>query len=295
MNREAQSVVVLLFGGVLIGVTVSGKYTAYVKPGFGPLLVGAGIVLMLVGLASLAQSALRLFRHARESADTASEAASESEAVSVAASSDHGHDHDRSRAPWLLLAPVLMLVAVAPTALGADAVGRNAGSQEALGLEAGVSPASAPEAAPTSNEGYARNDGSGTARDADGRKTMPFPDLPPGENPTLTFKNFVLRALYDGQQSVTENPVTLVGFIAPAGEGYTDGYTIARLSISCCAADANPIRIHVDGDPPFPSDTWVAAVVTAVPDSGNQGNSYVPTATVNAIEQVSPPSDPYEL
>ena len=46
--------------------------------------------------------------------------------------------------------------------------------------------------------------------------------------------------------------MTVTGFIAPAGEGYTDGYTIARMVISCCAADANPMQLHVAGDRAVP-------------------------------------------
>lgn len=35
MNKEAQSIVVTLLGGILIGITVSGRYTSYVKSGSG--------------------------------------------------------------------------------------------------------------------------------------------------------------------------------------------------------------------------------------------------------------------
>ena len=38
----------------------------------------------------------------------------------------HGHYHSTSKAPWLILLPVLVLLLVAPPALGADAVARNA-------------------------------------------------------------------------------------------------------------------------------------------------------------------------
>ena len=105
---------------------------------------------------------------------------------------------------------------------------------------------------------------------------MHFPALE-GTNPSVTIKDFVLRALYDADNSVQDTPVTVTGFIAPAGEGYTDGYTIARMVISCCAADANPMQLHVAGDPPFPDNTWVDAVVTVVADTATLDNGYVPT------------------
>jgi uncharacterized repeat protein (TIGR03943 family) len=122
---------------------------------------------------------------------------------------------------------------------------------------------------------------------------MHFPALE-GTNPSVTIKDFVLRALYDADNSVQDTPVTVTGFIAPAGEGYTDGYTIARMVISCCAADANPMQLHVAGDPPFPDNTWVDAVVTVVADTATLDNGYVPTVTLTTATTVGQPDDPYE-
>lgn len=297
MNKEAQSILVTLFGGLLIGITASGTFTSYVKPGFGPLLLTAGIILILVGLLSLLQTVVGEVRRAKAVA-LAEEAAGRPVRSGLRAHAPHddrhvveldahGHTHTRSRAPWLILAPVLLLLVVSPTALGADAVSRNAGSQALAGLDA------AP-AATTVYEGYAPNDGSGSAKDSAGRRTLPFGPLPSGTEPVVLLKDFVLRSLYDADNSVSKTPVTLVGFIAPAGEGFTSGYTLARLSINCCAADANPVRVHVEGDPPFPENTWVAAVGTAVEGSGGVDNDYVPTARISSMGPVQQPSDPYE-
>lgn len=297
MNKEAQSILVTLFGGLLIGVTASGKFTSYVKPGFGPLLLAAGVILMLVGLLSLLQTIVGEVRRAKTEAEAQQDvglparsglrAHPPHEDHADAELDAHGHAHTRSRAPWLILAPVLMLLVVSPSALGADAVARNAGSQAIAGLDA------APAAA-TVYQGYAPNDGSGSAENSSGRRTLPFGPLPTGTDPVVLLKDFVLRALYDADNSVTKTPVTLVGFISPAGDGFTSGYTLARLSINCCAADANPVRIHIDGTPPFPDNTWVAAVGTAVEGTGGTDNDYVPTAQLTSIGPVQQPSDPYE-
>ncbi|WP_029135407.1 TIGR03943 family putative permease subunit [Nakamurella lactea] len=283
MNKEAQSIVVTLLGGTLVGITASGRYTSYVKPGFGPLILIGGIVLIVIGVLSLVQIVLGARRESEGTTRPATTAEGGAE-VEVDA---HGHSHRHSRAPWLILVPSLILVLVAPSALGADAVARNAGSQAIAGMEA------APAAA-TKYDGYAPNDGSGSAEDSSGRRTMSFDPLPTGPDPVITIKDFVLRTLYDADDSVSTTPVTVVGFIAPAGSGYHGGYTIARLAISCCAADANPIRIHVDGDPPFAVNTWVAAVVTGVSGTGGADNDYVPQARVTNVQQVAQPSDPYE-
>jgi uncharacterized repeat protein (TIGR03943 family) len=122
---------------------------------------------------------------------------------------------------------------------------------------------------------------------------MSFPPLPPG-NTSVSLKEFVMRALYDGENSVSDNDVTVIGFIAPAGDGYTDGYSLARMTISCCAADANPIRVHLAGKPRFPIDTWVTAVIRARPGSAGADNQYVPTVDVISMGTTRQPSDPYE-
>jgi uncharacterized repeat protein (TIGR03943 family) len=143
--------------------------------------------------------------------------------------------------------------------------------------------------------GYKFNDGSGSAADSTGsRRTMHFPALPAVDNPSVGMKDLILRALYDADNSVEGVPVTVTGFIAPAGDGYSDGYTVARIVISCCAADANPMQLHIAGDAPFPANTWVDAVVTVVPNTATMDNGYVPTVTVTSMTPVPQPDDPYE-
>jgi hypothetical protein len=53
------------------------------------------------------------------------------------------------------------------------------------------------------------------------------------------------------------------------------------------------MRVHVDGPPPFPENTWVRAVMTAYPGSGTLANEYVPTASVASIVKTGQPDDPY--
>lgn len=301
MGVQTQSIIVTLLGGLLISITVSGRFTSYVRPGFKWLLLISGAILVIVGIVSLVLAVRADMRAGKQRGATGDDADhDEGEQGSDA----HGHDHSASKAPWLILAPVLVLLLVAPPALGADAVARNAGSQGLAGFDAAAAGAAA---ASTKTDvggkdgtsgvsgGYAFNDGSGSVYDSSGgRRTMHF-DALAGTDPQLSMKEFVLRSLYDADRSLDNGtPVTVTGFLAPAGQGFDSGYTIARMSISCCAADANPLQLHVDGDPPFPSDTWVQAVVVNVPNTGTLDNGYVPTVTVNSIQTVDQPDDPYE-
>ena len=295
MNRAAQSMIAMVLGGALLGVTLTGRFTSYVRPGLGPLLLIAGAVLVLVGLLSLVEVAVQA-RHAHQAG---------------AASSDdaHGHDHGRSRSPWLILAPIFVLLLVAPPALGAEAVTHNAGSQAVNGIDgvqkavtdAGYgagSPTTTPDKSGAGGGGYAFNDGSGSgegaAAFAQKRPTRSFPALPGGKDPQITLYDFIQRALYDADSSVVNTPVTVTAFVAPAGDGFSGGYTLARLKVSCCAADATPMQVHVDGSVPLPVNTWVTAVVTAQDGSASAENDYVPTVNVTTLTTMDQPSDPYE-
>ncbi len=301
MNQETQSIIVTLLGGLLVSITLSGRFTSYVRPGFAPLLLIGGGILIVVGVLTLI-----LTIRADIEADRARKQALAAAAASGVADA-HGHDHSASRAPWLLLAPVLVLLLMAPPALGADAVARNASSQALAGVavvsgDPGASSTATgasstntgASSTATGGGGYAFNDGSGSAEDSEGsRRTMHFPPLQ-GQNPSLGLKDVILRALYDADYSVRDVPVTVTGFVAPAGQGYSDGYTIARMVISCCAADANPMQLHVTGQAPYPENTWVQAVVTVDADSATLDNGYVPTVAVGSMTPVQQPDDPYE-
>ena len=82
-----------------------------------------------------------------------------------------------SKAPWLILVPVLVLLLVAPPALGADAVARNASSQALAGMTV-VARDQAGSKDAAGGGGYKFNDGSGSAADSAGsRRTMHFPAL----------------------------------------------------------------------------------------------------------------------
>lgn len=287
MNREAQSIVVVLLGALMLAITATGRFTAYVKPGFAPLLWVGGGALVLVGVLSLVSAAREALARATVDARGHDHDGDETHGHDDHAHDDHGpeghgheghshdgHDHDRSRAPWLILAPVLVLLVVAPPALGADSLAQYSGSQAVSAVD------------PTSGGGR-------MFRDDSGRTVMEFAPLPAGTAPEIGLRELILRALYDVDDSVALAPVTVEGFVAPAGEGFTEGWTLARVSIACCAADATALRVHVPGEMPYPPDTWVRAVVLVVPDTATDDNAYVPTVELSSLTVVDRPANPY--
>ncbi|MEU1736827.1 TIGR03943 family protein [Streptosporangium sp. NPDC020145] len=99
MSRVTQSLVLALLGGVVLWISgFSTSYLNYVKPGFRPFLVGAGVVLVVLGVAGL-------FTKRKHDHDH-----------------DHGHGHGVA---WLLCLPVFAILLVAPPALGSFAAARS--------------------------------------------------------------------------------------------------------------------------------------------------------------------------
>ncbi|WP_329044378.1 TIGR03943 family protein [Amycolatopsis sp. NBC_01488] len=178
-----------------------------------------------------------------------------------AAEPDHDHDgHAHSARPaWLLLVPVLAVFLVAPPALGADSVIRT---------EARV-PASAAAANAAS-----------------------FPPLPTGNVVPLTVNEFVSRAGWDAAGTLDHRTVSLTGFVV-----HTGGRTLlARLVISCCAADAFPVTVHLRGDEAdqLASDAWIQVTGQVVPGTATKDTGCTPDFTLASIAPVPAPKDPYE-
>ncbi len=253
MNRETRAIVTGMLGGLLLAITLSGKFTSYVKPGFRPMLLIAGGILVVLAIASLAAAIRDDIASPKPDADGDGDE-----------TDDHQGHHHGTRAPWLMLAPVLVLLFVAPPALGAAAVDR--------GISCGTP---APD---------------GTTYPS--RRVKAADPLPVGPPVPLSMQEFVQRSLYDADHSTAMTDVEVVAFISRSNcDG--DGYSLVRLKISCCAADAIAVRVHVDAPTQYPSDTWVRAVIRAVPDTGDQSNNYVPSVSVISLTPMSQPDEPY--
>jgi uncharacterized repeat protein (TIGR03943 family) len=173
-----------------------------------------------------------------------------------------GHQHS-SRSPWLLMLPVLAIFLVAPPALGADKVARS-------------------------------GDRPVVAQQPKGDSNVDFTPLPAEEAPLLKIGEVVTRAIWDDSGSLDGRQVRLVGFVAKG----TDGSSyLARLVISCCAADATPVKVKLKGGQTeqYPPDTWLEVRGEVEPGTANEGNGYAPTFVVSQASQVQAPPDPYEF
>ncbi|MET8999020.1 TIGR03943 family protein [Amycolatopsis sp. NPDC004169] len=176
-----------------------------------------------------------------------------------AAAHEHdGHAHS-ARPAWLLLVPVLAVFLVAPPALGADSVIRTE--------------ARAPSSAAVAN-------------------AAAFPPLPAGDVVPLSVNDFVTRAGWDAAGTLNGRTVSLTGFVV-----HTGGSTLlARLVISCCAADAFPVTVRLRGAAAdhLASDAWIQVTGQVVPGTATKDNSYTPDFTPASLTSVPTPKDPYE-
>jgi len=260
MTGEVRNALLVFVGGVLVLVVADGTYLHYVRPAAAPLVLVAGLVIIVLAL-------IDVVRDLQGRPDPAAHGAD---------GDGLGHDgtghHETGRVAWLLLLPVLTVLLVSPPALGSDAVDLAGGR-------------TAPTAA------------------------VPADDpLPPGDAPVLAVVDFVSRvaAMSSSGRAGQAGPlvgrdVTLTGFVVPARTG--PGTDLTRLVISCCAADASPVRVHL-ADPvgalvprmaaPSQGDRWLRVRGRLVTGTGTAADGFVPTIRVVDAADVPPAVPAYE-
>ncbi|WP_447006239.1 TIGR03943 family putative permease subunit [Saccharothrix isguenensis] len=253
MRRETQNILLVLLGGALLKLALTGTYLRYVKESLQPWLILTGAVMVALALVSV----VRDIRAGGEHPDGAEDGGQEDGGHEHGGIAHAGHDHGKSRSPWMLLLPVLAVFLISPPALGADTVNR---SDRNAAQEAKASNGFAP---------------------------LPSDDVIP-----LTISEFVTRTAWDDSGSLDDRTVKLTGFVVRK-----DGDVfVARLTISCCAADASPVKAKMVGQDfdAFPTDQWVEATGRVVPGSATKASAFVPTFTVSEVVPIAAPEDTYE-
>ncbi|MFE2408514.1 TIGR03943 family putative permease subunit [Kitasatospora sp. NPDC059408] len=166
----------------------------------------------------------------------------------------HDHGHGAPRTAWLLLLPVLAIYLLQPRALGAFT---------------------------------AQHSDSTAAKPAD--PAGGFGPLPANGPVALRLADFDARAVWDTSGSLKGRQVRLTGFATPGPGG--GSWYLTRLTITCCAADAQTSKVEVhDVDAP-PEGTWVEVTGTWQPD-GRSGA--VPALAADRVRRIAEPGDPYE-
>jgi len=167
----------------------------------------------------------------------------------------HAHEHGAPRTSWLLALPLFALLLVAPPALGADSVSRGASTLPV-----------APE--------------------------YRFPPLPAVRDGAvdLSLREYGNRAAFE-PESVQGTPVRLLGFSTPDQQGWV----LARVSLSCCAADGRAATVRMTGEPALaapPADSWWEVTGTYTPGVAEDGG--VPALQVTSMTAVAAPDSQYD-
>jgi uncharacterized repeat protein (TIGR03943 family) len=240
VRQDLHALVLALLGGTLLKLALSGDYTRYVRTGLGPYLAAAGAVVIAVAVGSLISGRLRTTIHNGH---------------------DHGggtHTHGGPDVAWLLLLPLLVVLLLAPPALGSFSAAR-----------------------------------SGTALGAASTSTLPA--LPTGDPVRLSELDYASRAVFDQGRSLTGRHLTLSGFLVPSGSG---GWYLTRMVITCCAADAQPIKVGLTGSLPdgLAANDWleVTGGYTARQDTDPDNGEAIPYLTVSSATTIPAPARQYE-
>lgn len=273
----------LLLGGAILKASLTDMYLRYVKAGLQPFLIGAGALLVLAAVMTLWYDLRHGSTVDTECADHDGPAAGTDPAAGhgdrahagvahdhaegasgagrgrAGSAHDHGHSgHREPRVGWLLIAPVLGLLLVAPPALGSYAAGQ-----------------------------------AGSALSA--QQVSDFPALPDGDPAEISVLDYATRAIFDKGLSIGERRVRITGFLSDNPEG---GQLLTRMILSCCAADARPIKVGMNGSVPtgLLADSWVEITGTYSDQRGTDsvnGDS-IPFIEVLEWRTVQAPAEQYE-
>ena len=119
--------------------------------------------------------------------------------------------------------------------------------------------------------------------------------LPAGNPVPLTVVDYAGRAVYDHGRSIAGRRVEVTGFVALDGGGAP---YLVRMALSCCAADAQPVKIALTGQipPVLQPDTWLQVTGTYTPRQTKDPVNNGPIPYLNVIEAkpVPTPHDPYD-
>jgi uncharacterized repeat protein (TIGR03943 family) len=172
---------------------------------------------------------------------------------------DDHHGVGRGRIGWLLVVPVVVMILFGPQPMGDFAIGRT------------------PNLPPYAFDiaAYASQTGQHV--------------------PDLRFVDVLQGSEQAGNRDyLTSHDVTLEGFVSRPEISGAGTFLFTRYLISCCAADAQPLSVVINGAPSIPpKGRW--AHVTARLESGARGEGKLgPVLTLSRIELIKAPANTYE-
>ncbi|MFF6772075.1 TIGR03943 family putative permease subunit [Streptomyces sp. NPDC012637] len=247
-------------GGGLLHITVgSDTYLRYVKEGLWAPLILSGVLLVILGGTGLAAEVRERLRQpvVQLRRDAHGRPYWHDTSHDHADHEDHGHGHGHGHGGAPRVAWLLAVPALTLLFFAPPALGSYTASREG-------------------------------ARAAAERTS--FADLKDVPTVPMSMREFIGRTAYE-QMSLRGRKIRLVGFASPGPR--PDTWYLNRLTVSCCAADARPLRVEMHGAAAPPTDTWVE--VTGLWRSGEvDPENPLPAFDVGESRTVPEPRNPYQ-
>lgn len=257
MKKLTYPALLVLLGAALLRITVgSDVYLRYVKESLQPLVVISGLALVTLGLVGFVRE-LRALLHQpvwNFRRDEQGTYRVEPHAAELHEEDEDGHGHSHGAGPRIAWL------------LGAPALALLFFAPPALG-------------AYTAN----RDGAAATVEQAS------YQELKSGPVTPMAMSEFIGRSLHDSG-SLTGKQVMLTGFVTKGGNG-TDWH-LNRLTVSCCAADARPLRVAVHSKEAPAADSWVE-VTGRWRFAQLDSRAPVPHLDVLEVRTVPAPRNPY--
>lgn len=256
MKKDVQGIVLLLVGVMVLRLAFADQFLFYVAEGMKVWLILAAGMLVVFGAYALFEA----WRESRapQAADVGARHEADVGAGEIVVIDDDGHGHDHSRGPriaYLLLLPVLAVYVVAPSALGSFSAARQTTTSTAPPVD------------------------------------LNMPALSAEDLSNMPLRDYVVRAVWDGGQTLRGQDVRMTGFVTPDPAG---GWWLTRMTMACCAADAQASRIKVLDTGDLPADTWVQVTGTWTEGGGLNDPQAIPVVRATSVTSVATPRNPYE-
>lgn len=264
MKRDVEALVLVLLGGAVLRISLDGTYLRYVKPSLLPFLVVAGAIVLVLGLLSAwfdgllrgEPDAEPALAAAPSTATTHAEGDEHPTAGPSGHQTDHGHDHAHGGPR---VAWLLLLPVLAIFLVAPPALGSYSANRSTFV----------------------------------GEPTVGFEPLPDGEVIDVQVRDYVTRAVWDAGRSLEGRTVRLTGFVAPSDD--SGEWDVARLSLSCCAADALASKVRPVGEvPALDAEQWVEVTGRWVEGGGLEDPRAVPRIQVTDVTPIDAPEQTYE-
>lgn len=127
------------------------------------------------------------------------------------------------------------------------------------------------------------------------QRPVGYADLPAGDPLQLPVTDYAARAAFDGGRSLEGRQIQLLGFVS---YGHAGTLYLTRMTLNCCAADAQPIKVGLTGAVPtgLKPDTWLQATGAYTNHQEKDPINGGPIPFLNVVEahRVPAPQQAYE-